>query len=205
MAVETRPEWLTAIEPAAAAIAALLHPHAEVVVHDVAADRILAVWNAFSGRAPGDPALLELPAHDADAAVLGPYEKVLADGRRLTSVSAVIPGAAGAPAGLLCVNLDRSPLDGAVELLRAFAAPVAARPPALFERDWREQIALAVDAECRERGLRRDRLTREDRRALVAALDGHGLFATRRAADHAARALGVSRATVYALLKEVRT
>ena len=26
MAVETRPEWLTAIEPAAAAVAALLHP-----------------------------------------------------------------------------------------------------------------------------------------------------------------------------------
>jgi predicted transcriptional regulator YheO len=39
---------------------------------------------------------------------------------------------------------------------------------------------------------------------VVAALDGQGLFATRGAAEHAGRALGVSRATIYALLREAR-
>jgi len=71
-------------------------------------------------------------------------------------------------------------------------------------RDWREQIALAVDERCREHGLDRRRLTRDQRGALVEHLDDRGLFATRNAADHAAHALGVSRATVYTLLKEVR-
>jgi predicted transcriptional regulator YheO len=62
-----------------------------------------------------------------------------------------------------------------------------------------------VDEECRSRHLRRDRLTRPQRLELVRVLDEHGLFATRNAAAHAGAALGVSRTTIYALLKEART
>jgi len=197
--------WVDAVAPACAAVAALLHPHAEVALHDLEADRIVALWNPLSGRRVGDPSLLEeLPAARAHAAVQGPYEKVLPDGRRLSAVSAVVRDLAGAPRGLLCVNLDRSPLLDAAAALAAFAAPVAPRPPELFRRDWRERIALLVDDVCRERGVTRDRLGREDRLAVVRALDGADLFATRHAAEHAAAALRVSRATVYALLKEVR-
>jgi predicted transcriptional regulator YheO len=86
-----------------------------------------------------------------------------------------------------------------------FAAPVEDRPAELFDKDWREQILLVVDEECRSRHLRRDRLTREQRLELVRVLDDRGLFATRNAAVHAAAALGVSRTTVYALLKETRS
>ncbi len=92
-----------------------------------------------------------------------------------------------------------------IDLLVRFAAPVEDRPPELFDRDWREQILLFVDEECRSRSLRRDRLTREQRLDLVRVLDERGLFATRNAATHAGRALGVSRTTVYALLKEARS
>jgi predicted transcriptional regulator YheO len=47
---------------------------------------------------------------------------------------------------------------------------------------------------------------RRDQRARVwvAQLDQRGLFATRNAAEHAGRALGVSHATVHTLLKETR-
>jgi D-arginine utilization repressor len=198
--------WLRTVEPTCAAIAALLYPNAEVVVHDVAADRIVAIWNPFSGRKVGDPALLgELPASWPSEPFTGPYEKVLIDGRRLSSVSSVVTDPDGTVRGLLCINFDRSAFDAVVKLLSDFMAPVTDRPAELFSRDWREQIALVVDQECRRRGLRRDALTRSDRLLLVTCLDEQGLFATRRAADHAARALGTSRATVYALLKETRT
>ena len=130
---------------------------------------------------------------------------MLADGRAITSVSVVLHNAKGAPRGLLCINFDRSPLDGTIDLLVRFAAPVEDRPAELFEKDWREQILLVVDEECRSRQLRRDRLTREQRLELVRVLDERGLFATRNAAAHAGRALGVSRTTVYALLKEARS
>ncbi len=46
----------------------------------------------------------------------------------------------GLACGLLCVSLDRSPLDNLTELLSAFAAPVQPRPPELFSRAWNEQI-----------------------------------------------------------------
>jgi D-arginine utilization repressor len=199
------PAWAEPHRPVCAAIAALLHPHAEVVLNDIATDRIVGIWNPLSGRKVGDPAYVaDLPADEGAGPLVGPYRKALVDGRELTCVTAVVPGPDGTPHGLFCLNLDRSPLEGAAELLRSFAAPVAGPPADLFARDWREQIAQTVDEECRNLGLRRDRLTREDRLALVGLLDARRLFGTRGAAEHAARALEVSRATVYTLLKEAR-
>jgi predicted transcriptional regulator YheO len=203
MAKPTPPEWLAAYSPIAEAIARLFHPHAEVAVHELASDRIIALWNPFSKRKVGDPALLsELPGNIGDLGIYGPYAKVLPDGRNLTSVSAVLKDAKGIPRGLMCVNFDRSPLEGAAEMLLRFAAPVTPRPPELFNRDWREEIALVIDEACRVRHLRRDQLTRADRLALVRLLNDKGLFSTRQAATHAALALHVSRATIYSLLKE---
>jgi len=200
------PMWLEPHVPVCEAIVALFHPFAEVAVHDIRRDRIVAIWNPISKRKVGDRSLIdELPHRPEEARVIGPYPKVLADGRAITSVSVVLYNAKGARRGLLCIDFDRSPFDGTIELLSRFAAPAQERPPELPDRDWREQIDLLVDAECRARQLRRDRLTREQRLALVRLIDERGLFATRNAAAHAARALGASRSTVYALLKEART
>ena len=200
------PKWLEPHVPMCEAIVALLSPLAEVAVHDIRRDRVVGIWNSISERRIGDRSLIaELPPYPEDARVIGPYPKVLADGRAITSVSVVLHNTKGVPRGLLCINFDRSPLDETIDLLVRFAAAVEDRPPELFERDWREQILLVVDEECRSRSLRRDRLTREQRLELVRVLDERGLFATRNAATHAGRALGVSRTTVYALLKEARS
>ncbi len=199
------PPWAVPLQPACEAIAVLLSPHAEVALHDLASDRIVGLWNPFSGRSVGDLSLLdELPDSWRERPVQGPYRKVLADGRELGSVSAVVRDGRGIARGLVCVNLDRGPLLELAGALARVAAPVEEPPAELFSRDWREQIALTVDAYCREQLLDRRRLTREQRRDLVGMLDERGLFATRNAADHAARALGVSRATVYTLLREGR-
>jgi predicted transcriptional regulator YheO len=199
------PQWLSSYAPVAEVIARLFHPYVEVAIHDLRSDRILALWNPISRRKVGDPALLsELPEDVADRRVYGPYAKVLADGRNLTAVSAVLTDREGIVRGLMCLNFDRSPLDGVVELLEKFAAPVTPRPPELFVRDWRERIAIVVDEECRARHLRRDQLSRPDRLALVRKLDEEGLFAARLAANHAAIALGVSRATVYSMLRDIK-
>jgi D-arginine utilization repressor len=198
------PKWLHVYLPIAEAIARLFHPYVEVAVHDLARDRILALWNTFSGRKVSDPSLLsELPANIGELGVYGPYEKVTPEGRNLTSISVVLRDEQGVSRGLMCLNFDRSPLDGIVDMLTSFAAPSSPRPPELFNRDWREQIALVVHEACKARHLRRDHLTKNDRLELVRILNEKGLFSTRQAANHAAVALGVSRATVYSLLKEV--
>jgi len=194
------PPWVGTYAPVVEAVVALLHPHAEVVLHDVPADRVAAIWNSWSGRKQGDRSLIAAADLPSDGKVLGPYEKVGTDGHRLTSVSVLVEDGAG----LLCVNLDRSPLDEAIDALTRFAAAVEPRPDALFERDWREQIALTVDSWCRDQHVSRDRLSRAQRLELVRHIDTLGLFSTRRAAEHLAQALGISRASVYALIKEGR-
>ena len=140
--------------PVCQAVALLLGPYAEVVLHDAEQDRVLAIWNPMSTRGPGDPSLLgELDQLDPSAQdVYGPYEKLLADGRRLSSVSAVLRGPGGDPSAVLCVNLDRTPLDQAAALLAGFAAPTAPRPEALFEQDWPDRVNQIIGAFVRNRG-----------------------------------------------------
>jgi predicted transcriptional regulator YheO len=200
------PAWLEPHLSVCEAIATLLAPYAEVVVHDLRRGRVVGLWSPISKRKVGDPSLdSEMPQYSEDGRVVGPYGRVLPDGRHVTSVGVVLHNAKGAPRGLLCINLDRSPLDGMIDVLVRFAAPREDRPAGSAEKDWREQIRLVVDQECRSRHLRRERLTRDQRLELIRVLNDRGLFATRNAAAHAAGALGVSRTTVYALLKEAHS
>jgi predicted transcriptional regulator YheO len=196
--------------PVCQAVALLLGPYAEVVLHDPDSDRVLAIWNPVSGRGPGDPSLLgeldRLAPPDAETPdVYGPYEKLLADGRRLSAVSAVLRDPGGKPSAVLCINLDRTPLERAAAVLSAFGAPVVRRPEPLFEQDWTERVQHVVGAYVRTVGRPVERLTRKDRLAVLARLDEAGVFAVRRAAPVVAGVLLVSRSTVYDLLAELRT
>ncbi|GGO97839.1 helix-turn-helix transcriptional regulator [Wenjunlia tyrosinilytica] len=192
--------------PACQAVALLLGPYAEVVLHDAARDRVLAIWNPMTRRGPGDPSLLgELDRLDPSARdVYGPYEKLLADGRRLSSVSAVLRDEEGQPSAVMCVNLDRTPMDRAAALLAGFAAPSTPRPEALFEQDWTERVHQIIGSFVRARGRPVERLGREDRLTVLTELDRAGVFAFRRAVPVVAGALKASRSTVYALLAELK-
>ncbi|PST21949.1 hypothetical protein C7U60_11830 [Mesorhizobium plurifarium] len=201
------PASLAVHVPSAAAISALLYPHAEVVLHDLSTGKIAALWNAFSGRAPAADSLIDDGLGDMveGVSVLGPYEKTAADGRRLKSVSAVLRNGKGRAVGLLCVNLDVSRIDDAVRLLAAFAGTPEPRPQALFSRDWREEINAALHAWLKARGLALSALKRPDRVALVAALEAQGLFETRNAVEHLASLIGASRASIYNYLAAARS
>ncbi|MET1072358.1 MAG: PAS domain-containing protein [Umezawaea sp.] len=193
----------TRLAPVCEAIARLLAPHAEVVLHDPATDRIAAIWNPVSGRSVGDPSLLgELRPAGQD--VHGPYPKSLADGRLLSSVSAVVRGADGDADLVLCVNVDRTAFDQAARLLAAFAAPATGRPRALFDRDWTETLNDVVGSFVREVGTPVDRLTRNQRLTVLGRLDAAGVLGQRRSAPTVARALQVSRSLLYQLLADLR-
>lgn len=193
--------------PTAAAISALLYPHAEVVLHDLRSGAVVALWNASSGRTVGEDSLIEeeFGAVTGEDSVLGPYEKTGPDGRCIKSVSAVLRDARGDAAGLLCINLDVSMIDNAVKLLSAFAGAAQPRPQALFSRDWREEINASLHAWLKERGVALSALKRADRVALVASLEERGLFKTRNAVDHLASLIGTSRASIYNYLTAARS
>jgi len=198
-----KPEQLA---PIGDALARLLSPHAEVVLHDPATDEVVAIWNPLSGREPGDPSLLgeldELSTSGPD--VYGPYPKVLSDGRRLSSISAVIRDDDGQPAYVFCVNVDRTAFEEASRLLAAFAEPAAGQPRVLFERDWLETLNENVAEYVRERGVTVERLSREDRVELLGRLDAAGVLSQRRSVPAVARALRISRSALYQHLGEAR-
>ncbi|MFD7447101.1 helix-turn-helix domain-containing protein [Streptomyces sp. NPDC059909] len=129
---------------------------------------------------------------------------MLADGRRLSSVSAVLRDPEGRPSAVLCVNLDRTPLEQAAAVLSAFGVPSVARPEPLFEQDWTERVQHTIGSYVREHGRPVERLTRTDRLAVLGRLDEAGVFSVRRAAPVVAGALKVSRSTLYGLLAELR-
>ncbi len=197
------PQSLRPFTAVADAIQALLHPHAEVVIHELEQDRIVYIANCFSKRSPGDPSLLDEEISGQDCpAVLGPYDKLNYDGRRLRSVSAVLRDAQGEPMGLLCINLDLSHFEAAARLLRDFVDPPGNPPPeSLFNKDWRERIHYITRDYLTERNIAFEALERPDKIALVARIQAEGLFEARRACDYVAAQLGVSRATIYNYLR----
>jgi predicted transcriptional regulator YheO len=198
---------LSSYIPIADAIAAVLRPHAEVVIHDLAAGTIRHIANRISPRNPGDSSLTDLEdIASLDQAVIGPYPKTNWDGRHLKSVTAVLRDARRKPIGLLCINVDISMFEALQSLSKDFLrfADTDSRPSALFRNDWREEVNDIVGQFLTDRGTTVAVMGIDDREALVRSLESRGLFDVRNASSYIAQLLGLSRATLYKTLKMVR-
>jgi predicted transcriptional regulator YheO len=194
-----------AIEVIAATIAQLLHPHAEVVLHDLATGQVAQIWNPFSGRKVGEPSDLDdIDPELAEQDVVGPYEKASPKGARLKSISTILRDRARIARFMLCINLDVSHFDTAARLLQSFGATAESRPDWMFRQDIREQINLQIADYLQRHNLSMPSLDQAGRIALVGFLDESGAFQTRRTVDHIAAALDLSRTTVYLLLRQAR-
>ena len=75
-------------------------------------------------------------------------------------MSAVLRDAHERPSAVLCIDLDRTPLEQAAAVLSAFGAPTVQRPEPLFEQDWAERIQHIVGSHVRETGRPVERMTR---------------------------------------------
>lgn len=183
----------------AEAFATLMHPYAEVVVHDVSQNRIAAIFNAYSGRVAGDPSGIEdLDALVAGATVNGPFLSRSLDGRDVKYVSTVLRDPDGEPVGLMCINLEVTGLLQIMGTGRRFLNVESSDSfDALFADDWQARIDVFVRRYLEERLLRLDQLKRRQRVELVASLREAGAFQAKAAANYVANVLGVSRSTVY--------
>jgi predicted transcriptional regulator YheO len=195
---------LTPFLPFAQSISVLLHPQAEVVIHDLATGKIAALLNNFSGRKVGDPSLLEeelkpetLPDY------FGPYSKINNDGRKLKSVSTTLRNKKGKAIGLLCINLDVSAMEELATNLLVFckSQDEAPLPSQLFADDWREKINLFIHQYLKDQQWNRSVLTRAQIKDILRKLKNAGGFKAKNSADHIAACLGISRASVYLHLR----
>ncbi|WP_374397959.1 transcriptional regulator [Tabrizicola sp.] len=197
---------LAAFHPVCDAIALLLQPQAEVVLHDLATETVAHIANPFSRREIGEPSLLHEIDFRPDVALIGPYEKVNFDGRRIKSVSAVLRDRDARAIGVLCINLDVTQLQAAVDLLAALTrVPSGAGQPAvLFQEDWHERINQYVHAWTARNHVSITGLSRAQKRQLVGELASDGAFGGKHAAAYVSRVLQLSRASVYNYLRAAR-
>lgn len=196
---------LSAYYPLCDAIALLLQPQAEVVLHDLATETVAHIANPFSHREVGEPSLLHEIDFRPDVALIGPYEKVNFDGRRLKSVSAVLRED-GRAVGVICINLDVTHLQSAIELLTALTRvpPGAGQPAVLFQEDWHERINQYVHAWTARNGVVIAELSRAQKLQLVGELAADGAFGGKYAAAYVSRVLQMSRASVYNYLRAAK-
>jgi len=184
----------------ARSVAALLHPHAEVVVHDVARDEIVAIFNPNSRRKVGDPSYLDRELIEAQTDVVGPYQRTNWDGRPLKCMSTLLRDEAGNVRGFVCINLDVSVFENMKTVLANFVgglSPMSEGDARFYTENLYQRINRFVEEYCRKKQLAQTHLTRTQKRALILAMKEQGAFDERNAASYIARALDVSRATVY--------
>ncbi|WP_249605005.1 PAS domain-containing protein [Chromobacterium sp. IRSSSOUMB001] len=197
---------LSRYQSIADAIATLFYPYAEVVLHDLATQSVAYIANNFSKRELGDDSGLDELENTPDATVIGPYEKLNWDSRKLRSISVVLRDDAGAALGMMCVNLDISVFEGARAALDLFlsGSRLVVQPAVLFEDDWQERINRFIHGWLQQRQLSLSILNREHKRELVEALLHEGAFRGKNAANYVANVLGMGRATVFKHLKELK-
>ncbi|MCZ4255472.1 PAS domain-containing protein [Sulfitobacter sp. G21635-S1] len=193
--------------PIADSLAALLSPHAEVVLHDLETDTVAYIVNPISGRKVGDPSETAMDENiSLDLDVMGPYPKVSRDLHRMKSTTAVLRDENGAATGLFCVNLDVSRFDAAAEMLQSLIGipEQADQPSVLFETDWREQINTRIYEFLRERRTSLEAMTRDERTEMIQDLDANGAFSIRNSPTYVSQLLGISRATLYKAMRPTR-
>ena len=184
------------------AIAQLFAPFVEAILHDLETGTAVHIAGNFSQREVGEPSLLNEIDFKPGDRVIGPYEKVNWDGRRVKSISIVLRDPADRPIAIMCINMNLTDFHGVMQTLAALVAvPASAeRPESLFKEDWHERINEYVSAWALGRGLSVTSLTRDQKRDLVRDLAADGAFGGKNAAAYISRVLGMGRATVYKYL-----
>jgi predicted transcriptional regulator YheO len=197
------PKEITAM---AQAISGLFYPYAEVVVHDVGRDSIVSIFNPLSRRKEGDPSYLDKELLETGKENIGPYQRTNWDGRTLKCMSTVIRDSEHNIRGFVCINLDISACISIQDALSTFLGSepqMSEGSSRFYKENLYQRINEYVKKFCQERRLHQQHLTRDEKRDLILSLKEEGAFDEKNAATYVARALDVSRATVYNYLGEI--
>lgn len=194
----------------AAAVANLLGPHCEVVIHDFSdlEHSIVHLEGNVSNRAVGDAAtdlLLSRVRAGRTDEDLHNYRTRGAAGGTLKSSTVFLRDRDGRPRGAFCVNLDIDVLqrarDGIDALLRVEERSSVSET---LSGDIDGTISAVFAETVRAMDMHLPVMARKDKLALIARLDDKGMFQVKRAVPVLARAFGTSRATIYNYLKSAR-
>lgn len=196
-----------------------LGPSVEVVLHDLTEpdSSIVAIANgSISGRSVGGPVtdlalrILKQGAASSAPAVLN-YQGRNGNGRICRSSSYFLRNDSGVPVAVLCINCDLTDVIAARDLLtNAFIGdqPPANDAPAAVRENLQGNLddlmqSMLDDALARH-AVEPQRLSSDERFALVEELNDDGLFLLKGGVSTAAHRLAVSEPTIYRYLAKIK-
>ncbi len=190
-------DLLAAFVPAVPALAAMLGPGNEVLLHDLSRlpDSIVAIAGDLTGRTVGGPMtdLLLGLVRRGTTQDLTNYETHGPDGRAIRSSTLFLRDADGVAIGCLCVNrlMDGAPKANGQE-------------PETFPPDVDSLQRFLVGRAVAKAGIPVDLMKKRHKAAVVRELDEAGFFLIKDSVDHLAGELDVTRYTIYNYLNEIR-
>lgn len=190
------------------ALGKMLAPCCEVLLHDLRTPdhSIVAIENSISRRKVGDSATEMGLARIGDPAfpdVVQNYPNTFPDGRPAKSTSIGMRNSKGDYIASLCLNLDVSLLGSVQRILEQLTNTDTAKAPVQETLRARsiEGLREAIEAFSAQQNVQPLALSLAQRRELVKMLDASGLLHLRNATSITAEMLGVTRASIYNLLK----
>lgn len=191
-------------------VAAALGKRSEVVIHDfrLPGRSIIGIAGNVTGRHVGGSVSqigLSIMRAGDDAEAQYNYITRAPNGRVLKSTTVPLRTPDGHVFGAFCVNVDVTDLWRISNTLNEELASGQTLPePVAFVDDVTHVLDDLIEEETRKLNCPADRLDRHERLELIASLDRRGVFMLQRSVPEVARRLGLSRASLYTYLREVR-
>jgi predicted transcriptional regulator YheO len=198
----------------AQAIVATVGSQCEVVVHDLRTPEqsVVAMSGNLTGRTVGSPA----PDPEMLPGNLGAFQDDIlrehtrtSSGRQLVSSTVWVRNDRGEIVGAICINMDFSDLRRARDLLNQVLAEQTMETTIntsfeTFATSPEEFAAIALRGAVQKVGKAVHHLNRQDKIEIIRELELAGVFRFQHAMDIVMQELGVSRASIYAYLKDIR-
>lgn len=222
--LEERRRVMEVLKPVVALMEKMLSPNMELVLHDLTVPNasVVAIANGrLTGRQVGSP-ILSGPKDDVafrDAwqmttevaasghAMVGVYPTTHANGAPLKSATVIYRDATGTPFAALCMNADmsllqiaRDWLDQAIDGPAGGAETLETTAPADMDVLIAEIIETAVKTTATPVVL----MTKADKIQAVEQMLRRGLFAVKGSVPRAAKALQISRHSIYNYLNQIK-
>lgn len=202
------------------AMASVLGANVEIILHDLSmpdSSVIKIVNGQLSGRKVGsglqdgpdnDLGFMALLAREtrenrnSEPTLFKNYRTTSAQGKTLRSATVFYKDAEGQPILSLCINSDSSIIEGLQASLAQLlpAEPLAAEQESSLEIRLNEIIAAAIPPA----GVLRTGASKAEKIAAVRRMQELGLFIVRGGVERAAKALGVTRYTIYNYLEAIK-
>ncbi|HEV7834982.1 MAG TPA: PAS domain-containing protein [Caballeronia sp.] len=198
---------LRALSEVIGPMAEALGANSEIILHDYRRPdhSVVAVAGSVTARKVGGAMSeigLSMLSEGNTAGDRLNYLVTTRNGRIIKSSTIVLRDDAGDVFGALCINTDITELRQAAVALAGMVGEQVRPEPTTFSDDIRIVIdtVLAEQLDGRGPGV----LSRDHRIAIFEALDRRGVFGIKRGLSQVAERLGISRATGYLYLQEIR-